>query len=30
MGLPAELTDGDGQSAALDIAPSLLDDGSPG
>lgn len=30
MGLPAELTDGDGRSAGLNIAPSLLDDGSPG
>lgn len=30
MGLPAELTDGDARSAALNIAPSLLDDGSPG
>lgn len=30
MNLPAELTDGDGMSLGLNLAPSLSDDGSPG
>lgn len=30
MGLPAELADGDGASLGLNVASSLLDDGSPG